>query len=157
VGVQQRAVDVHHQQVGVGMRTGGPGPATCVGAGGTDAGQAKLVTSDLFDHPPRGRGGGHAAEQLGLVTQGGQVAEAVAAVGQQHRKIPQHPAGLVAMPAGLPLAGPPAKRGGQPDPVGQLAKQRRPGVADHTVPIGGDLKDRTCAGSLHPQGALLER
>jgi hypothetical protein len=98
VGVQQRAVHVHHQQVGVRIRASGPGPATCVGAGGADAGQAELVTSNLFDHSPGGRGGGDLAEQLRLVPQGRQVAEAVATVGQQHRKIPQHPAGLMAMP-----------------------------------------------------------
>jgi hypothetical protein len=50
----------------------------------------------------------------------------------------------------------PAQRPGQPEPVGQLAKQRRPGVAGDAVAIGGDLKDRTWADSLHPQGALLE-
>jgi hypothetical protein len=44
------------------MGTGGPGP---------DAGQAELVTGDLIDHPPGGRGGGDLAEQLGLVPQDG--------------------------------------------------------------------------------------
>ena len=138
------------------MRADLPGTHPRLGAGGADAGQAELVTSDLFDHPPRGRGGGHAAEQPGLVTQDGQVAEAVAAVGQHHRKVAQHPAGLVAMAASLVLARPPAQRGGQPEPVGQLGQQRRPGVAGDAIAIGGDLKDRTWADSLHPQGAPLE-
>jgi hypothetical protein len=156
VGLQQRAIHVHHQQLGVGMATGSPGPATGVGAGRAQAGKPVGVAGDLLNHPPcRGRGG-DLTEQLGLVAQGGQVAEAVAAVGQQHRKVAQHSADLVAMPAGLTLAGPPAERGGQPQPVGQLAQQRRAGVADHTLAVGGDLKDRTWAGSLHPQGALLE-
>jgi hypothetical protein len=128
-----------------------------VGPGGADAGQAELITSNLFDHPPGGRGGGDLAEQLRLVPQGRQVAEAVATVGQQHRKIPQHPAGLMAMPRRLGSVRPPAQRGGQPEPVGQLRQQRRPGMADHTGAVGGDFEACMRPGSLHPQGALLER
>jgi hypothetical protein len=82
------------------------------------------------------------AEQLGLVAQDGQVAQAVAAIGQQHRKVAQHPAGLVAMPAGLPLTGPPAQGSGQSKPVGQLGQQRRPGMAHHTGAVGGDFEAR---------------
>jgi hypothetical protein len=33
----------------------------------------------------------------------------------------------------------PTKRPGQPEPVGQLTQQRRPGVADHTVAVGSDV------------------
>ena len=51
---------------------------------------------------------------------------------------------------------PPAQRTGQPEPVGQLTQQRRAGMADHAGAVGGDLKGWTWAGSLHPQGALLE-
>jgi hypothetical protein len=46
--------------------------------------------------------------------------------------------------ASLELARPPAQRGGQPEPVGQLGQQRRPGVPGDAVAIGGDLKDWTC-------------
>jgi hypothetical protein len=139
----------------MGARLPGSGPGLHTGR--AQAGQAELVAGSTLDHPPGGRGGSHWAEQLGLVGQDGQVAQAVAAVGQQHRKISQHPAGVMAMPAGLTLTGPPAQRGGQPKPVGQLGQQRRPGMADHTSAVGGDFEARMRPGSLHPQGALLER
>ena len=50
----------------------------------------------------------------------------------------------------------PAKRLGQFEPVGQLPQQRRPGMADHPGPVGGDFEPARRVGSLHPQGALLE-
>jgi hypothetical protein len=44
------------------------------------------------------------------------------------------------MPTGLSPARAPPKRGGQPELVGQLAKQRRPGVPGDAVAIAGDLE-----------------
>ena len=155
VGLQQRAVHVDHQQVGIRPGAGLPGPGAGVRSCRPQAGQAELVTGGALHHPPGGRGGGDRAEQLGLVAQHGQIAQAVPAVGQHHHQVAQHAARLVAVPAGLPLAGPPAKRGGQPEPVGQLGQQRRPGVADHTLAVARDFEACTQAGSLHPQGALL--
>jgi hypothetical protein len=79
----QRAVDVDQQQP-VGVRARLPGPPAGLGPRRPQPGQAELVTRDLFDDPPGGRGRGDRAEQGRLVAQGGQVAEAVAAVGQHH-------------------------------------------------------------------------
>jgi hypothetical protein len=83
--------------------------------------------------------------------------KAVATVGQQHGKITQHRARVMAMPRGLAAACPPRQRGGQPKPVGRLAKQRRPSMPGGPIAIAGDLEPRWRLGSLHPQGALLRQ
>lgn len=46
-----------------------------------------------FSTRPRGRG--HRSEQLRLLTQDGQVADCLAAVGEQHRKVGQDPSGVM--------------------------------------------------------------
>jgi hypothetical protein len=62
------------------------------------------------------------AEQLGLVAQDGQVAQAVPTIGQHHRQVPQDRRGLVVVPAGLAMASTPTKRMGQLQPFGQLGQ-----------------------------------
>jgi hypothetical protein len=128
-----------------------------VGTGRAQAGKPVGITGDLLDHPPRRRRGGDLTEQLGLVAQHGQVAQAVAAVGQQHRQVPQHRTRPMAVPAALGATCPPAQRGGQPEPVGQLHQQRRPGMAGDPIAVAGDVEPRRRLGSLHPQGALLSQ
>jgi hypothetical protein len=122
-----------------------------MGPGGAQPGQPVGIGGDPFQHPPGGRGRGHRSEQLRLVPQGSQVAQAVAAVGQHHRQVAQH--GRIRMAAGG--GSPPAQRLGQSDPVGQLPQQRRAGMPDHPGAVGGDFEAGRRVGSLHPQGALL--
>jgi hypothetical protein len=147
-------VRIDDEQVDVGVAAGHPGPDAGVRPGGAQPGQPISVVGDPFEHSPGGRGRGDRAEQLRLVAQHRQVRQAVAAVGQHHRQVPQH------RPVRMPLAAAvrllPAKRGGQPEAVGQLAQQRRAGVADHAGSVGGDFEAGRRVGSLHPQGALLE-
>jgi hypothetical protein len=97
---------------------------------------------------------GDRAEQLGQLAQDGKVAQPVAAVGQQHRQ-PQHRARSMAVPAGLGATRPPAQGGGQPEPVGQLHQQRRPGMPGDPLAIAGAVKPRRRLGSLQPQVTLL--
>jgi hypothetical protein len=105
----------------------------------------------LHQHPPGGRHAGNLAEQLGLLAQAGQVADAVSAVGQQHHQVAQHlPA--VAGATSTTLVGAAAKLAGQAKPVRQLAQQRGPDVADDPLTIGDDFESGTRLGSLHRQG-----
>jgi hypothetical protein len=154
VGEHQGRVGVDDQQLHVRVAAGGPGAATGMGPGDAQPGQPVRVPGDAVQHPPGGRGRGDLAEQLRLVAQHRQVAQAVATVGQDHRQVPQH--GRVRMPPAAALWAAPAKRPGQPDLVGQLPQQRRAGMADHADPVGGDFEAGRRVGSLHPQGALLE-
>jgi hypothetical protein len=153
VRIQQRAVHVDHQQP-VGVRTGPPRRRSGVGACRAQPGKPVGIASDLLHHPPRRRRGGDRAKQRWLLAQHGQIAQAVAAVGQHHRKVPQHLTPSMAVPAGLGATRPPGKRPGQPEPVGQLHQQRHPGMSGDPIAVAGDLKAWTWADSLHPQGAL---
>jgi hypothetical protein len=121
--------------------------------GGPQPGQPIGVVGDPLDDPPGGRGRSHRAEQFRLVAQGGQVAQALATIGQHHRPVTQH--GRVRVPMGARLV--PVQRPGQPEPVGQLPQQRRAGMADHAGDVGGDFEAGRRVGSLHPQDALLDR
>jgi hypothetical protein len=153
VGQDQGCVGVDDQRLHAGMGASGPGAGAGMGPGGAQPGQPISVDGDSFDHPPGSRSRGHRTKQLGLIPQGGQVGKAVATVGQHHRQIPQHPRVRVAAPAARLL---PAQRPGQPEAVGQLSQQRRPGMADHAGAVGGDFEAGRRVASLHPQGALLE-
>ena len=136
MGQDQGRIGVDDQQLDLWLAAGGPGTSAGMGPGGPQPGQPVRVGGDSLDHPPGGRGRGHQAEQLRLITQDRQVGEAVAAIGQHHRQIPQHRRVRMAAPAARLV---PAQRPGQPDPVGQLSQQRRPGMADHASAVGGDF------------------
>jgi hypothetical protein len=157
VGVRGHQGGVHvHQQQPIHVGAGLPRPCPGLRPGGPQPGQAVFVAGDSLDHPPGGRGGRYLAEQRRLVAQHRKIRKAVPAVGQHHHKVAQHASGPMPMPPGLPATRPPAKRLGEPQPVGQLDQQQRAGVADDAVPVGSDVNPRDCLGTLHQQGALLE-
>ena len=152
----QGRVHVDHQQP---IHPGARPPRSCPGpgAGQPQPGQALLAgLGQALDDPPGGRGRGHRPEQPGLVPERGQVAQAVPTVGQHHRQVSHHLAGPVPSPVWLPWARPTVQLAWQPEPVGQSDQQRRPGVPDQPVAIGGDVEPYPRLGSLHPQGALLD-
>jgi hypothetical protein len=76
---------------------------------------------------------------------------------EHDRQVGQHLTGPVLSPAWLPSACPAIQLGRQPKPVGQLDQQRHPDVPDQSVAVGGDFESCPRLGSLHPQGALLDR
>jgi hypothetical protein len=83
------------------------------------------IAGDLIDHPKRGSVRGHGAEQRLLVADRTQVGQAVTAVGEHHRQIPDNATGIV---LALALTDP-AQRvrqcPRQPEPVGRLGQKRR--------------------------------
>ena len=58
----------------------------------TDRVQQPWLRRDPVDHPKRGRVRGHRPEQRVLLTDRTEDRHALAAVGQHHRKIAEHPA-----------------------------------------------------------------
>jgi hypothetical protein len=111
---------------------------------GIDAGGAVADSGGLL-HPVQGR----VEQQRAWPPRLGSTA-----VGQHHRQVPQHR--RVRMPPATTWAVP-AKRIGQPQPVGQLPQQRRAGMTDHADPVGGDFEAGRRVGSLRPQGPSLSR
>jgi hypothetical protein len=73
VGVQQRAVHIHHQQA-LDVRAHPPGRCSGVGTPSAQAGKPVGVAGDLLNHPPRRWRGGNRAEQPWLVAQDGKIA-----------------------------------------------------------------------------------
>ena len=114
-------------------------------------GPARICGELLSQDPPGGRGRADLAEQLRLVPQGGQVADAVATIGEHDHKVPQHLPAVVGATA-QPGVGAAAKLDGQAQPVCQLTKQRCPDVATDALAVGDDFEPGTRVGSLHPQG-----
>jgi len=81
---------------------------------------------EALDDAPGGRGRGHRAEQPGLVSERGQVAQAVPTIGQHDRQVGQHLAGPVPNPTWLLATHPAIQRCWQPETIGQLNQQHTP-------------------------------
>lgn len=96
-------------------------------------GQLRLTDAGQQD-PPRRRGRRHRPEHLGLVTQHSQVADRLTAVGEHHRHIHRHTAGVVTGVA-TPQPGQGLAEGAsQPGGVGEVGQQPRTGMSHHPVP-----------------------
>jgi hypothetical protein len=91
------------------------------------------------------------AEQVGLVAQGSQVADGVAAVGEHDHQVAQHLATVVGAAANASV-GPATKLSCQPQPVRQLAEQRGADMVTDPLAVGDDFEPGTGVGSLHLQG-----
>jgi len=101
--------------------------------------------------PGRGRGG-HRAEQLGLLAQGAEVGQAVAAVGEAQREIAQDAPAVVA-PGALAGAGEGLREGArQPEAIGELGDQRGPRAGHQTVSVRRDFYLLRAVVLCHPQG-----
>lgn len=93
--------------------------------------------------------------QAGLIGQGGDVGDRLAAVREHHRHIDQHlPRVVPAAVAAQPVGGGRVLRA-QPGPLGQLPQQRGPGGRHDTRPVRGH-RPRTTPTTLHPEGAFLQ-
>ena len=146
----QRGVDIEHQKLG---------PAR--------------LSPDLIPHPsPRrtelvqvalgqpaddargGGDGGDASEQIGLIVEDSEVAQAVAAVGDADREIGEHRPRMVGGAASPERIQTVAERGCVVEAISKLAQCGGARVIDDTLAVGGDReRGSTRAGTLHPKGA----
>jgi hypothetical protein len=101
-----------------------------MGPRGPQPGQAVSVPGDAVDHAPGGRIGGDLTEQLRLVPQHCQVAQAVATIGQHHRQIPKH--GRVRMP---PAACGPRQPSAPVSPTRSASSRSNAASACPTTPV----------------------
>lgn len=113
----------------------------------------QAAIADTVDDAPRRRIRSDGAEQGALITQRAQVTQRVAAVGEHHHQIAHDAAGIVAAP---PLAQPrqtARRRPCQPEPISDLAQQRRARVVDRLiVSVRRHRHSYRAAIALHPQG-----
>jgi len=110
---------------------------------------------DPSQYLPCRRGRGHRAEHLRLLAQHREIADRLAAVGEQHRQIHRDAARHV--PAGALTQGREHvdERGFQPGGLCQIRQQPGPGVADDASPVARDGELGTRRSSLHLEGAFL--
>jgi hypothetical protein len=157
VGVRrdQRRVDVDDDPLG--PSAGVPRVLARPRASGPQRVEQAPVAGDPIDDPKRRSVRRDLAEQRLLVADRAQIRKAVAPIGEHHRQVAHHPAGIVPAP---PLAHPdkaPRQRPCQAQPVGRLGQQRRARVRDQTLSVRPDFYGETAAIALHPQGDPPER
>jgi hypothetical protein len=104
--------------------------------GGAQPGQPVRILGQALDDPPDGRVEATGPNSSGWSRKAARSLKQSPPSASITAKVPQH--GRVRMPAALRVA--PAKRGGQPEPVGQLPQQRRAGMPDHPGAVGGDFE-----------------
>ena len=154
--VDQGGVDVEHDLLG--CATALPGPCPGLASRLTDASEVFLLHRS--DCSPSGRRRSHLAEHR-LVTQRGQVADAVAAVSQHHHQVAKN---VPAVVTGIPLPTRCHRLGQCPrqtQTVAQISQGQAPNVVGDALAILGHHESLwTVAGTLatlHLRGALLER
>jgi hypothetical protein len=91
-------------------------------ASGPQRSQQRRIAGDPVDHPKRRGVGGDRPEQRLLVADRAQIGQAIAAVGQHHRQIPDDPAGIVAPTAFTHRRQRTRERVGEPEPIGRLGQ-----------------------------------
>jgi hypothetical protein len=110
------------------------------------------IASDRVDNPKRGRVRADRPEQRRLVTHRAQITQRIAAVGQHHRQIPNHPTGIMAATPPAQGAEPKRQRMRQPGLVGYLRQQRTTGMRHQPLSVRRHLYRETAPIAHHLQG-----
>ena len=107
---------------------------------------------DPVDHPERGRVRRHLTEQRLLLADRAEIGHALAAVGEHHRQIADHPARVMAATALLQARQPQRQRPRQPELVGDLRQQRAARVRHQTRSVRRDIYGYRASITHHLQG-----
>ena len=130
------------------------GPDLLPGLGESDRDGPELDRGGGLDRSP-GRGHrGHRTEQLLFLLHGGQVGQAVRAVGDGHAEMGKDHARIVGVPVDPALGHGLGHRQRQPHPIGQFGQEGGAGVGDKVLPVGDHLGSTDRSTTVHLQGAL---
>ena len=110
------------------------------------------VTRDPVDHPERRRRRRDLPEQQALVLKSAEVRQAVPAVGEHHRQIPDHAPKVVAGPPRLQIAKAQRQRPRQPRLVGHPREQRAARVRHQALSVRRDFYGNPAPIVRHLQG-----
>jgi hypothetical protein len=91
MGIDQGAIDVDDDLVGCCPSSPRPSPRRRP----SRSDPAQAVAMDRVEHPPHRRIRRHHAKQLWLLTQHGNISQAVTAIGEHHRQLSQHNSRIV--------------------------------------------------------------
>ena len=149
---EQRGVDVEDEAAG--RLAAAPGSSAGGGAGVAHAREHALV--EALQAAVGGGIGGDLAEEHALVSEGAEVAEAVAAVGEHHGEVAHHAAGLVTHGPGVHgEAADEAVR--EADGVGQTGEQGGAGARGQAGHVAEEFQRRQRRSSVHLHGDPPER
>jgi hypothetical protein len=97
---------------------------------------SESIGIDRIDDATRRWGGGHGAEETGLITQHGQIGQAVAAIGQGKRHIEQDAAGIMTSAPPHRRSKSSTQRCSQASEIGHLSQQPGAGMGSNSLAIG---------------------
>jgi hypothetical protein len=146
----QRRVHVERQALGCAIKL----PEPCPGAGMryADRVQHAWCGRDPVDDPERRRVRRHLPEQRILLTDRTQIRDALAAVDQHHRQVPDHPARVMTTTPLLDPRKPPRQRAREPHHLSDVRDQRRAGVRHQTPSVRRHFYGYRASIAHHLQG-----
>ena len=115
-----------------------PEPLTRPGVRGTKLAQQPL-RGDPIDRPKRRRVRSHRPEQRLLVTHRTKIRDALAAISEHHRQIPDNPARIMTTTTLLQDRQPKRQRAREPELVANLRDQRAPCMRHQTRAVRRDI------------------
>ena len=153
--VDERRVDIDHDPRGA--HTQSPRALACTGARRAQRVKQRGLTGDPVDQPKRRRVRRDRAEQRRLIPHRPQVRQTVTAVGEHHRKIANHSAGVMPTAALTHARQRGRERAGETEPVSDLAQQRGTRVGDQALSVRRDIYREIAPIALHLQGEPPEQ
>ncbi len=117
-----------------------------------DRGQTHV--SDRVQNTPACRVRGHRPEHTRLITERGDIADALPAISDHHRQIAQHPTRVVRRLRRGPTGEHRRQLRGQRGPVRQISQQPRPRVRHDTITVSRHHNRRASTSSVHLESAF---
>ena len=148
--VEERAIDVDGDVTG---RRCSPDVLPCRRHRCSDA--AQLRGCRRLHRPPGSRDRGDVTEELGLLPEGLEVAQAFGPIGDGDAEMGEHDARVVGVPGDAAAVQCPRHRPCQTGAIGQLGEKCRASVRDEILAIGGHGGTMDRATTMHLQGGLL--
>ena len=146
----QRRVDVDRQPLGRAVQL--PEPLARPRVRRAQRVQQPRLRRDPVDHPERGRVRRHRPEQRLLVAHRAEIRHALAAVGEHHRQITDHPARVMTATPLLQPRQPQRQRAREPELVSDLRQQRAARVRHQTRSVRRDIYGYRASIAHHLQG-----
>ena len=153
--VDQRRVDIDHDPLGPNPETPRTFPRRRTR--GAQRIKQRRLAGDPIDQPKRRRVRSDRPEQRLLIPDRAKVRQTVAAVGEHHREIPDHPAGIM---TSTTLTNPRQRTRelpGETDPVSDLAEQRGTRMRNQALSVRRDIYREIAPIALHLQGEPPEQ
>jgi hypothetical protein len=146
----QRGVDIDREALRHAVKL--PEPSPRAGVRMLNRVQHPWCRPDPLDHPERGRVRRHRPEQHALLTSHAQVRDALAAVGEHHRELPDHHPRVMTTTALLEPRQTQRQRAREPDLPRDPTNQRRTRVRHQPRSVRRHLYGYRASITHHPQG-----